>query len=93
MPKLEKLAHDYRERGLVLLGINAEDPQIAAEYLKTNGHNIRSLVDRWQDVYKSYKVEGIPAMILVARDGRIVSGFGYGETAALESALGKAGVE
>jgi peroxiredoxin len=93
MPKLEKLARDYSGRGLVLLGINDEDPQIATEYLKENGHTLRSLVDRWKDVYRQYRVDEIPAMILVARDGRIVSGFGYGETAALESALRKAGVE
>src|SRR5436190_3071273 len=54
MPKLEKLAHDYRGRGVVLLGINDEDPQIAAEYLKENGRTLRSLVDRWKDVYKRY---------------------------------------
>jgi peroxiredoxin len=84
MPKLEKLALDYRGRGLVLLGINDEDPAIAAEYLKANGHTLRSLVDRWQDVYKQYRVDGIPAMILVAPDGRIVSAFGYGETVSLE---------
>jgi peroxiredoxin len=93
MPKLEKLAHDYHGRGVVLLGINDEDPRIASEYLKENGHTLRSLVDRWKDVYKRYSVDEIPAMILVARDGRIVSGFGYGETAALESALKRAGIE
>jgi peroxiredoxin len=92
MPKLEKLARDYSGRGLVLLGINDEDPQIAGEYLKENGHTLRSLVDRWKNVYKSYRVDEIPAMILVTRDGRIVSEFGYGETAALEAALGKAGL-
>ena len=32
-------------------------------------------------------------MILIAKDGRIVSGYGYGEVPALEAALKKAGVE
>ncbi len=87
MPKLEKLAEDYRGRGLVLIGINDEDPRIATEYLKTNGHTLRSLVDRWQDVHKQYRIAEIPVMILVAPDGRIVSVFGYGETADLERGL------
>jgi hypothetical protein len=71
----------------VLLGINDEDPEIATEYLKANGHTLRSLVDRWKEVYKQYRVDEIPAMILVAGDGRIVSVFGYGETATLERAI------
>jgi peroxiredoxin len=93
MPKLERMGETYRGRGLVLLGINDEDPGIASEYLKANGHTIRSLVDRWKDVYKRYRVDSIPTMILIAKDGRIVCEHGYGEVPALEAALGKAGVE
>jgi thiol-disulfide isomerase/thioredoxin len=93
MPKLEQIAQANRDRGLVLLGINDEDPDIAADYLKTNGHTIRSLVDRWKDVYKRYQVEGIPTMILIAKDGRIVSSYGFGEVPVLEDALKNAGVE
>jgi peroxiredoxin len=92
MPKLEKLAHEYADRGLVLLGVNDEDPQTAAAYLKENGHTLRSLVDRWRDVYKRYDVNEIPSMILVGPDGRIAGGFGYRETEALESALKTAGL-
>ena len=93
MPKLEQMGETYRSRGLVLLGVNDEDPEIASRYLKTNGHTLRSLVDRWKDVYKRYQVDAIPTMILIAKDGRIVSAYGYGEVPVLESALGKAGVE
>ena len=50
MPKLEQMALANRDRGLVLLGINDEAPDIAADYLRTNGNTIRSLVDRWKDV-------------------------------------------
>jgi thiol-disulfide isomerase/thioredoxin len=91
MPKLEELAQT--RHSLVLLGINDEDPEIAAEYLKTSGHTMRSLVDRWKDVYKKYRIESIPSMILIAKDGHIVSGYGFGEVPALEAALHKAGVE
>ena len=73
MPKLEQLARDYQDRGLVLVGINDEEPEIALAYLKNKGSSLRSLVDRWQDVYKKYNVAGIPAVILIGRDGRIVS--------------------
>jgi thiol-disulfide isomerase/thioredoxin len=93
MPKLEQMGQAYRDRGLVLLGINDEDPEIASAYLKTNGHTIRSLVDRWKDVYKRYQIGAIPTMILIAKDGRIVSDYGYGEVPALEAALKKAGVD
>ena len=92
MPKLEQMAAANRGR-LVLLGINDEDPEIASAYLKANGHTIRSLVDRWKDVYKRYQIGAIPTMILIAKDGRIVSGYGYGEVPALQAALEKAGVE
>jgi peroxiredoxin len=93
MAKVEEIARDYGDRGLVVLGINDEEPGIAAEYLKAGGHAIRSLVDRWQDVYKKFAVESIPEVIVIAKDGRIASVSGYGEDAALRSGLRKAGVE
>ena len=74
MPRLEKLARDYRDRGVVLLGVNDEDPAISSEYLEKGGHALRSLVDRWQDVFKQYRISQIPAVIVIGRDGRILPG-------------------
>ena len=74
MPKLEKLADEYHDRGVVLVGINDEEPSISSEYLKSGGHTLRSLVDRWQDVYKKYLVEQIPAVVVIGRDGQILRG-------------------
>jgi len=93
MAKIEEVARACRDRGLVVLGINDEEPEIATAYLAGNGHGIRSLVDRWQDVYRKYAVTSIPTVILIARDGRIVSVSGYGEEAALHSGLQQEGLE
>jgi thiol-disulfide isomerase/thioredoxin len=93
MPRLEKLAREHQDRGLVLVGINDEEPEIASAYLKAGGHTLRSLVDRWQDVYKKFAIQAIPTVLLISKDGRIVSGYGYGEDAALAAGLQKAGIE
>jgi peroxiredoxin/outer membrane lipoprotein-sorting protein len=74
MPRLEKLVREYADDELVLIGINDEDPGIASGYLKANGHPLRSLVDRWQHVYRKYGVEEIPAVIVIGKDGRILPG-------------------
>lgn len=93
MPRLEKLGREYHDRGLVLLGVNDEAPEIASKFLKGNRHNLRSLVDRWKDVYKRYSIQSIPTVILIGKDGLIVSGYGYGDEAALVAGLKKAGIE
>jgi len=74
MPRLEKLVSEHADEAVVLVGINDEDPGIASGYLKANGHTLRSLVDRWKYVYRKYRVEEIPAVIVIGRDGRILSG-------------------
>ena len=74
MPRLEKLARDYGDRGVVLVGINDEEPAISAEYLKNRGRTLRSLVDRWHDVFRKYRVGEIPAVIVIDRNGQIVPG-------------------
>jgi len=92
MPKIEKLARDYHDRGLVVLGVNDEEPEIASAYLRTSGHTLRSLVDRWHNVHKRYAIDSIPTVVLIARDGRIVSVSGFGEEAALRAGFEKAGL-
>jgi peroxiredoxin len=87
MPRLERIGREFEKRGVVLLGINDEDPAIAAAYLRDNQHTLRSLTDRWQDVFKKYAVHGIPTVVLIGKDGNIASVFGYGESTKLQAAL------
>ncbi len=93
MPKVEALARDHPSSDLVVLGINDEDPDIAADYLKSGGHSIRSLVDRWQEVHKKFAIPAVPAVVVIAKDGRIASVTGFGEDDAMRSGLRRAGVE
>jgi thiol-disulfide isomerase/thioredoxin/outer membrane lipoprotein-sorting protein len=92
MPRIERLAREYGESGLLVLGINDEEPAVASAYLRENHRTLRSLADRWKDVGKKYGIETVPTVILIGKDGRILYSDGSSDDAALRRALQKAGL-
>jgi thiol-disulfide isomerase/thioredoxin len=93
MPVLERLQKEFKAAGLVVLGINDEEPSIALDYLKKNRLTFRSLVDTDQSVGVLYQVRAIPTVIIVDREGKIAfQGVGLSHEAALRDALGEVGI-
>jgi peroxiredoxin/outer membrane lipoprotein-sorting protein len=71
MPTLELLSRQFKDKGLVVLGIDDEDPKEQSAFLASFGYSFSSLVDPATKVKTLYNVEGIPATILVDRQGKI----------------------
>jgi len=76
MPHLENLGTSYRDRGLVVLGVNLdENRQDAQTFLADSGYS--NIVTVWesysaaQAVKQLYGVEGIPHTFLIDRQGVI----------------------
>jgi peroxiredoxin len=71
MPTLELLSRQFSDKGLVVLGIDDEDSKEQGAFLASFGFSFSSLIDADGKVKTLYNVQGIPATILVDREGKI----------------------
>ena len=95
MPNVEKLHHEFKDKGLVVYAVNqGEGSEKARQYLEKNKYTTTALLDQKAEVGRQYKVAGIPTLVVVGRDGKIVAHFvGVRPEAALREALKKAGIQ
>jgi peroxiredoxin/outer membrane lipoprotein-sorting protein len=93
MPALESLHRQYGKDGLVVLGVNDEDAATAAAYVKENGYTFATLLDTKKEVSKLYQVHLIPSMVIIGRDGKVVTYFkGAKSERLIREAVSKAGI-
>ena len=71
LPDLELLNRDFKDKGLVVLGVDAEDAKDQAEFLSKFGYTFRSLVDYGDKVKNLFGVGGIPTIVLIDQKGTI----------------------
>jgi thiol-disulfide isomerase/thioredoxin len=72
MPALERAQQQYRDRGLVVLGVDfqEQDSEIQA-YLNEVGVTFPSAVDRTGEVTRQWRATGLPTTFLIDREGII----------------------
>ncbi|MGB8325034.1 MAG: redoxin domain-containing protein, partial [Candidatus Acidiferrum sp.] len=73
MPTLMKIGSEYETKGLEIWGISDEKPSVVKHCLETNQWDLPVLVDPERNTIDQFQVVGIPAIIIVGRDGRVVS--------------------
>jgi len=73
MPELERLWRDYREQGLVVLGLATDrgSAEVVREYVEKAGVSFPVLHDRDGLVRNQYEVMALPMTYLIGRDGKI----------------------
>ena len=71
LPNLELLHRDFRDKGLLVLGVDTEEPKDQTAFLQKFGYTFRSLVDANEKVKNLYGVGGIPVTVLIDKDGTI----------------------
>ena len=72
-PILDKLASRYKDRGLVVVGVNTSDEEgNAAPWVEQHGIHYPIVFDSGEAA-SSYGVTGLPTMVLVSRDGKVLS--------------------
>ena len=92
LPELQALHSRYAGRGFSVVGITVEDRDALVKKATGAAGVTYPILTGTPAVWNAYKVNALPAMILVGRDGRIVRRYG-GEAdkaamiAAIESAL------
>jgi peroxiredoxin len=73
MPIIKKITGDYSARDLETWGISDEKVKVVKEWLARNSWNLPVLLDAEDKVSEQFRVEGIPALLVIGRDGKILS--------------------
>ncbi|HMD50645.1 MAG TPA: redoxin domain-containing protein [Bryobacteraceae bacterium] len=94
MPALEKLYGEFRDRGLVMFGINVgEEKATVTKFLEANKLTYPILLAGQAEMLQSYSVTAFPTLVLVDREGIIfLYHVGSGSEAELRDALGRLGL-
>ncbi len=97
MRHLQKLYEKYKDRDVVILGLNcADNKKIALDFLRDNSATFPNILDTSRAAVKiafdDYKMSGVPLNYIIDREGKVVDAwYGYEEghkraIAALEKA-------
>lgn len=80
LPLIEKLHREYKDKGLVVLGINDEDKEAVEKFVKENKLTFPTLLDKGGKAAQAYKVQAIPRVLLIDKQGKIIKDItGYRE--------------
>jgi thiol-disulfide isomerase/thioredoxin/outer membrane lipoprotein-sorting protein len=98
MPAIAKLHRETRDQGVVLLGVNDDETaEKALKWAREQGYDWPSLYDgKQKDARRKYKVDGIPTLVLIDKQGIIAEyQLGSGEIvdASVRSALKKLAIK
>ncbi len=71
---LEQVWRDYRDRGVVVLGVDYTDTRPAAEsYLQKHGISYPNGMDRENKISRRYRLTGVPETVVIDQAGRLAA--------------------
>ncbi len=74
MPTIEKVYQDYKDQGLIVLGVNAtnqDDPTAVAPFIKQYSITFPILLDVNGEASSLYELRSLPTSFFIGRDGII----------------------
>ena len=90
LPYIQELSETAK--GLFVLTVNAEPPNVARQYMERAGFTFTTLVDADRSVSAAYAVRSIPTTFIIAPDGTIARQIvGYHSAPQMNQALAEAG--
>lgn len=93
LPLLAKVSEEYKDKGLVVLGIGDEGKDTAVGYLSEAKLPFDFLDDAARKVQRLYRVNSVPTVVLINRKGNVVRYFsGVPDEHTLRAALKSAGL-
>lgn len=73
-PIVNRIATRYKDRGLVVVGVNTSDEEgMAAAYVKGHGLSFPMAYDRGNAAARAYDVENLPTMVLISKTGKLIA--------------------
>jgi peroxiredoxin len=73
LPILEKIRDEYKAKAVEFWGISDEEPSKVKYWMARNKTNLSTVIDPETKTSDQYRVDGIPALIVIGRDGKILS--------------------
>lgn len=93
LPQLSALHQEYKDKGLVIVGVNDEGRGTARKYSDQAGLTFQTLDDSGLKAHRLYRVRSIPTMFLIDKDGKVVRFMsGAREPAAIRASLASVGL-
>ena len=71
LPEIEELSKDFKDKGLVALGVDSENAQVAREFVKNKGYSFATLIDEGKEVERKYEASTMPHFFIIDRKGKI----------------------
>lgn len=72
MPELQKQHEAYKDKGLVIIGVNiGESPITVQPFVKQYGINFPIMLDRASEITKLYRIGPIPTTFFIDKDGEV----------------------
>ena len=103
MRHLQEISEKYKDKGLVVLGLNcSDDKKIAAEFLRENSATFANVLDSSEaakhtcflDYQTLSGMSAVPLSYIIDREGKIAaSWYGMHEEATLSAVLERLGVK
>ncbi len=75
MPYLEKLSREYKNKGVIILGINNEEANLARDFVKRRRYTFDTLIDAERQVTRLYRINAIPQSFFITKEGKIAEYF------------------
>lgn len=72
LPTVSKLYNEFKEKGLVVYGVNDEERGTARKYLEKEGLTLPTIDDSSEKAHRLYRVSAIPTVFLISADGKVV---------------------
>jgi peroxiredoxin len=70
MPAIEQVYQTYREQGVVVLGVDVQEPPAkVSEFVKNGNFSWRFALDSRGEVMRQYRVVGLPTSVFIDKDG------------------------
>lgn len=76
LPELQALHAKYQQRGLTVVGVTIDDRAPLVKKATTRAKVAYPIVRGTAEVWNAYKVNALPSLILVGRDGKIIRRYG-----------------
>jgi cytochrome c biogenesis protein CcmG, thiol:disulfide interchange protein DsbE len=72
-PALEQIQRDFADKGVVLIGMNWLDIESEAfSFIERYDLTYRNAPDTDEQMYRAFRVQGMPETFVIGRDGKIV---------------------
>lgn len=73
MASLEKIRAKYKDKGLVIFGVNQQEQKIQTDFLKKKSFSYPMLLDRSGMLTRQFRASELPTLVVIDRNGRMAN--------------------